>query len=69
MWAKYKCKTFKNDVNYFKSTPNKRCPTFIGKVQGYCKGDLMEMDNVAMDVVKRLHRRPYQHGKINATQN
>lgn len=69
MWAKYKCKTCKNEVNYFKYTPKKRCATFIGKVQGYCKGDLMEMDVVSIEEIKRQHSKPYQHGKINATMN
>tara|TARA_B100000809_G_scaffold163583_1_gene160907 strand:- start:1359 stop:1568 length:210 start_codon:yes stop_codon:yes gene_type:complete len=69
MWAVYKCKTCKNEVNYFKSTPTKRCPAFIGKVQGYCQGELIEMDEVVIEEVKRQHSRPYQHGKLNNTQN
>ena len=38
-------------------------------VQGYCKGELIEMDSVAIEEVKRQHKKPYQHGKINATAN
>ena len=43
MWARYKCLSCDGEVNYFKSTPRKRCVTFIGKVQGYCEGELTEM--------------------------
>ena len=56
-------------MNYFTSTPKKQCVTFIGKVQGYCKGELVEMDSISIEDVKKQHRRPWTHGKINATAN
>ena len=69
MWARYKCKDCNGEVNYFKSTPTKQCATFIGKVKGYCKGELIEIDSVSIEEIKRQHKKPFEHGKVNATAN
>ena len=69
MWSVYKCKSCNAEMNYFTSTPKKQCVTFIGKVQGYCKGELVEMYSISIEDVKKQHRRPWTHGKINATAN
>ena len=69
MWAKYKCLICKEETNYFTSTPNKQCVTFIGKTKGYCKGKLIVMDSISMEEIKRQHKKPFRHGKINATAN
>ena len=69
MWAKYKCMICNEEMSYFKSTPTKRCVTFIGKVQGYCKVELIEMDSNTIKEIKHQHKKPFEHGKINATAN
>ena len=69
MWSVYKCESCNETMNYFTATPKKQCVTFIGKVQGYCTGILVEVDRMSIDEIKRQHRRPYTHGKINATTN
>ena len=69
MWASYKCKLCKGEVSYFKSITKKKCATFIGKVQGYCQGELVEMDSITIEEIKRQHKKPYQHGKLNNTLN
>ncbi len=69
MWSRYKCKSCGTEVNYFTSTPNKRCTNFYGKALGNCTGLLVEMEQISIDEIKLQHRKPYTHGKINATAN
>ena len=69
MWSRYKCKVCNEEMNYFTSTPKKQCVTFIGKIKGYCKGEIIKMDTITTEEIKRQHKKPYLHGKINATAN
>ena len=69
MWSKYKCKECDAEITYFTSTPNKKCINFYGKALGKCTGTLAEVEQITIDEIKRQHRKPYQHGKINATAN
>jgi len=69
MWSIYVCKSCGSEMNYFTSTPNKKCIKFYGKALGNCTGTLVEVERITIDEIKRQHRKPYQHGKINATAN